>query len=495
MKPTIKLPNVARGAVVLATALTIIAAPIAHAQTAEDFKKLQDVVEKLQKTVETQNARISELEKTNTTPPPPVVMPGVTAKTSPSVQTMDKIAAGEPVGEKSPIASRHALNDQQEAAQRPSNLTLDPEYRGFIPIPNTPALIKFNAKPRVDITDDNRNTGNPDRFVTAQLPTEGEPSYGGGNQFNMNARGSTLSVDVRAPGVEGSPRFYYNNDFYGGGTDGGMQFRIKQLYGEYYNVTAGFTYSVFEDPDVWPDTVDFEGPNSMIFARQPTVRYLLPLNEHWQLNFGIQQPASEVDNFGQPDVSNVNHAPDGGFNVRWEDAKVGHVQFATILRDVGADSATYGDQSVLGWGLLLATSLNVFERDSVQGQLTYGEGYFHFANDNFTYNGFSGGDAAYDSAGNLKALPYWSAMVGYTHHWSDKFRSTATFGYLNLANEASQGPLAYHETYYTSFNLVYQLHKRLSVGLEGLYGKKEVSSGDTGDAFRVVMGITYSLFD
>ena len=86
-------------------------------------------------------------------------------------------------------------------------------------------------------------------------------------------------------------------------------------------------------------------------------------------------------------------------------------------------------------------------------------------------------------------------MAGYTHHWSDKFRSTATLGYVNLDNEASQGPLAYHETYYTSVNLVYQLHKRLSVGLEGLYGKKEVNSGDTGDAFRVVMGITYSLFD
>ena len=94
--------------------------------------------------------------------------------------------------------------------------------------------------------------------------------------------------------------------------------------------------------------MDFEGPNSLIFARQPTVRYMLQLNEHWQLNFGIQQPASEVDNFGFPDVSDVNHAPDGGFNVRWEGSDVGHVQFAAILRNVGANSRTLGNQSVLG---------------------------------------------------------------------------------------------------------------------------------------------------
>jgi hypothetical protein len=142
-----------------------------------------------------------------------------------------------------------------------------------------------------------------------------------------------------------------------------------------------------------------------------------------------------------------------------------------------------------------ATSLNVFEKDSVQAQLTYGEGYFHFANDNFTYSGFNGGDAAYNSAGKLEALPFFSAMAGYTHKWCDKFRSTATFGFIDLDNRASEGPLAYHRTYYSSVNLVYQLRKRLSVGLEGLYGKKEVKDGDTGDVFRVQLGFSVALFD
>ncbi len=123
--------------------------------------------------------------------------------------------------------------------------------------------------------EDNQNSGNADRFVTATIPIRNTPGAGGGEQFNMTAKGSQLSMDVRAPGVPGDFRFYYNNDFFGSGT--GMSYRLKQLYGQFYNVTAGFTYSIFEDPDVWPDTVDFEGPNSMIFARQATVRYMMPL--------------------------------------------------------------------------------------------------------------------------------------------------------------------------------------------------------------------------
>src|SRR4051812_33141307 len=62
-----------------------------------------------------------------------------------------------PPGQASPVQPRGNLNDQQDAAPRPNNLTVDPKYRGFIPVPNTPVMIKFNAKPRVDMTMDNRN--------------------------------------------------------------------------------------------------------------------------------------------------------------------------------------------------------------------------------------------------------------------------------------------------------------------------------------------------
>jgi len=33
-------------------------------------------------------------------------------------------------------------------------------------------------------------------------------------------------------------------------------------------------------------------------------------------------------------------------------------------------------------------------------------------------------------------------MLGYTHHWNDEWRSTATYGYVHLTNLASQDPTA-----------------------------------------------------
>jgi lipid-binding SYLF domain-containing protein len=43
------------------------------------------------------------------------------------------------------ITHRPAMNDQQEAAPRPNDLTLDPAYRGFVPFPHTRRTTKPSA--------------------------------------------------------------------------------------------------------------------------------------------------------------------------------------------------------------------------------------------------------------------------------------------------------------------------------------------------------------
>jgi hypothetical protein len=394
-----------------------------------------------------------------------------------------------PPGQQSPVEPRGNLREEQEPAPRPGNVTLDPKYTGFIPVPGTPALFKFNAKPRVDLTMDNQNSGDENRFITARIPVSTDPTQGQGRQFNINAKGSQITFEVRAPEVEGAPRFYYQNDFYGSGP-GEFPYRVRHLYGQIYNIIVGMTFSVFEDPDVWPDTVDYEGPNSAIFARRPLARFMLPLNERWQLNFGLEQPESEIDTSIDPTARGVNHSPDIGVNARWEEEKVGHVQLAGIFRNLGVNGPIAGSQRAFGWGANLSLVASTFGKDSLQGQLTYGEGIFRYCNDDFVNN-----DAAFDGNGNLKAIPYFGAMIGYTHHWNDEWRSTASYGYVHLTNLASQAPTAYHLTHYASLNVVYQIRKRLSLGLEGLYGSKEENDERRGNVVRVMFGLVYSLFD
>jgi hypothetical protein len=340
----------------------------------------------------------------------------------------------------------------------------------------------------VDITGDNTFAGNENRFVTADIPVSGEAAKGGGYQFNMNAQGTQLSMDVRAPRTTGRPRFYYENDFSAAGTQY-LNYRVRHLYGEMFNMVVGQTYTVFEDADAWPDTVDYEGPNAAISARRPLVRYMLTLGSHWGMNFSIEKPDAQVDTTGDATATSEIHAPDGGFNIRWAKKGVGHVQLAAIFRDIGVSGTTVGEQTVFGWGVNLSANINLFKNDSFQTQLTYGEGIYYFMNDAVENN-----DAAFNAAGDLKPLPVIGLMGGYTRSWSKKFRSTGSFGFVNLDNQTSQAWDAYHRTYYASLNLVYQMFKRLGIGVEGLYGYKQVKSRASGQAFRGQLTVMYALF-
>jgi hypothetical protein len=150
-----------------------------------------------------------------------------------------------------------------------------------------------------------------------------------------------------------------------------------------------------------------------------------------------------------------------------------------------------GDQAVFGWGLNLSAVFDVTDRDTLLAWGVYGKGVGGLGND----TSFVNSDAAFAADGTLQALDYASALGAVTHHWTDRWRSTGTFGFVNLSNTSGQPGDAYDHTYYASANLVYQLLKRLSVGAELLYGYRGVKNDNNGDVIRFQIGFVYSVFD
>ena len=482
---------------------SLVSAQPAAKSDAERLRELEQIVQEMRQQNQALQQRVQELEQRQARPAEPVVAPPPAA-TAPA-STPSKLPSSspglpkallqspeleKPVGRQSHVINRNTLTEDQKSAPRPDDLSLDPKYRGFFAIPNTSVLIEVNAKPRVDFINDTQNPGDPSRFRPGQFPTQGSADFGGPSQFNVTAQGSRLMLDVRAPELNGNPRFYYENDFFGSsGTT--MDLRVRHLYGEFHNVVLGQTWSTFVDPDVSADTVDYEGPNSAVSTRQPLIRYLLPFAEEWQAGFGIEQPNSSV-NVGTAGGSSKNRAPDFGANLRWEKADVGHVQLAGIVRLLGVTDSTFGNQEVVGGGMNLSGALQVFGRDNVIAQLTYGTGIGHYGNDSSSFET----DAAFDSSGNLVALPYLGVMAGYTHRWTDRLRSSLTYGFDTVDNPAGLAATAYKQTHYGALNLIWQPFegKHLSVGLETLYGHNEVNDGATAHDWRVQLGIVYSLF-
>jgi hypothetical protein len=139
------------------------------------------------------------------------------------------------------------LKDEQQAAPRPDDLTLDPQYRGFTRIPNTNVLIKFNAKPRTDVTYDTENAGDDNRFITARIPVTGQNDQGGDPRFNINAKGSCSDL-TSGRRVAREPALLRERFL----RIGRRRFLSRRhLYGQIYNVVVGQTFA-FRRSDVWP---------------------------------------------------------------------------------------------------------------------------------------------------------------------------------------------------------------------------------------------------
>ena len=488
------------------------------AQSSE-LEELKATVQAMQKIIADQNARIAALEKQQQQKPQPTpaakrevtskderTPARQTATASPPSENQRTVSVAElavPTGripdnavpnERAGVRDADTFANQQEAAPRPNNAPLDPSLKGFIPIPGTDTIFKIGGSARVDGIFDFANNGNPNQFLPSTIPVPGEIGFDGGDRSTLHAKGTRLSLELRRPvPYDGTLRIFTEYDFFDNSTSGSMSFRVRHFYGQAWNFLIGQTYSAFMDIDVFPDVVDYQGPNGIVNRRVPQIRYTQPIYDRdskVQLFVSLEQPDERLDTSTDefmPGASVVNHLPDGVFGGRWE-GPLGHLQASALFRELSFETDEGPHDDAFGWGLSLSGALNLFENDKLSAQVTYGEGVSRYIND------LSGEllDTARNN-GKFRAIPAFATMIGYTHQWSEHWRTTVSGGYVQADPPDSLGGFAIDHTYYASANLMWHPTTSFRMGLEYLYGDKETMNGSERDAHRLDFVMRYDL--
>jgi hypothetical protein len=486
-------------------ALTVLAVtPSASAQSNSELEEMKATIKAMQKTIADQNARIGTLER-QLQQHPPQATPASTAKTKgpASGRTVTVLGQSLPVGglpanavpaQASFVRNRDNFNDLQQAAPRANNAPIDPSLKGFIAIPGTDTMFKIGGSARIDSITDFANNGNPNLFIPSTIPVPGQPGSNGGERNTLEAKGTRLSLEIRRPVPwDSTLRIYTEYDFFDDSASNTMKFRVRHFYGQAWNFLIGQTYSAFMDADAFPDVADYQGPNGALNERHPQIRYTLPIYKgktKFLLFASVEQPDGEIDtsNAAFPSGSTVvNHIPDGVFGFRWEGTK-GHLQGSGLFRELSFETDHGPRENAFGWGASLAGSINLFENDELSAQATYGDGVARYVND----LGGENYDAAIEN-GRLKALPVFAGMAGYTHQWSEHWRSTVSGGYVHLSAPESLGPFAIDNTIYASVNLMWHPTTSFRMGIEYLYGRKETLDRSERDAHRIDFVLRYDL--
>jgi len=432
--------------------------------TSENVQDLRKQLDALQEQMNRILARLGELEgsqaSTTTTPAPASSSPQ--DGTIQSTQLPRQGPTSKQVGEET--AARTTFAEDSVAAARFNNVPLDPKYRGFFQLPGTQTILKIGGYFKTDFIHDLKLAGNPAAFVPSSFPV---PQAAGVNNANVSIQPTRLNLDFRIPTTRfGDVRFFLEVDMFGTNT---TTPRLRHAYAQAKNFLVGQSFTNFMDPDGFPDTLDFQGPNGMVNLRNPQLRYGFALTPSTTFYISAEKPSSSVT-FQTPQGADQPNspAPDGVLRLRQEFER-GHFQIAGIFRSIAAFLPNGKTDSVFGWGLNASSGVQTFGKDNVIFAVAAGHGISRYIQDTSGL-GIDAEPTSAPSPPHLVATPAVGVEASYQHYWIKALRSSAVYSYVAVKNTDLAAPSTYNHGTYTAANLIWNPFGSLNVGAEFLYG-------------------------
>ncbi|WP_213069578.1 DcaP family trimeric outer membrane transporter [Acinetobacter soli] len=395
---------------------------------------------------------------------------------------------------------------------------------GWFTLPDGQTQVKLYGSIRGDATYDFE--GNPSPNInnnTNSVPLNSANATK--NNLNVSAATTRFGFDFSRPTDLGELTGKIEADFAGGiaadsssrTTNGNGSLRVRHAYFSLGKWLVGQTTSPFVNTDTAPETVDFNGPMGYGSTRTVQVRYTQPIDANQKVLLAVE--GGDVDNFNSATtVSGVNTNTSGGnrlpaltarYDYTTADKKglvqvhglvhENRVSFATAANDTG----TNVDETKLGWGIGIGGKYSLTPADTLFAN------YYHVKGDNryllygnSAYVATLNGTATTNSTDvSIYESEFNSGLIGYSHKWSPKLRSTLAAGaiwYKDNDNFAVKAPNLNKQLYNVIVNSFYTPTKNVDLGVEYTYGQREIFADKTaitdnkGDYSRLNLMAKYS---
>ena len=343
------------------------------------------------------------------------------------------------------------------------------------------------------------NTGiNPDWIDAArptQLPSR-EGQYGESGRFFFGVEQTRFGVKAHAPSKLGEAIAVFDFDLFGVGVDAGQTtFRLRHAYAQLGEFLMGQTESAFMDLDIFPNALDYWGPNGMVFFRNVQFRWT-PISGDNTLMFALERPGASgdqgvyADRIELTDIVSRFPVPDFTAAFKWGGHDWGYLRLAGALRYIQWDDL--GNQPfdlaghTIGWGLNLSSNIKTGSKGTLRFEVIYGEGVENYMNDAPVDIGpvYNLSDPIQPVLGT--ALPVLGLVAFYDHTWNEKWSSTIGWSMVDIDNSDAQAANAFSQGQYALVNLLFYPIPGMLFGPELQYiHRKNFSDGFETGGFRL----------
>ena len=340
-----------------------------------------------------------------------------------------------------------------------------------------------------------------DTMKVTKLPSY-EEQFGKDNSFFAGVRQTRFGVKAATPTDLGELQAKFEIDMFGTGGDAGQTtIRLRHAWGELGAFGAGQTDSPFEDPDLWPNTLEYWGPTGMVFFRNVQVRWT-PIKGEKTFMLALERPGASGDagvladrielqnieaRFPLPDLTGAFR-----YGQKW-----GYVRVGGALRKINWDDML-DDQYDLtggttGWGLNFSSGLNLGEHDMLKLSYVYGRGIENYMQDSPVDIGIEANPGNTTAPIKGVALPINGVVAFLDHTWNSRFTSSIGYSGQFIDNSAGQAGNAFRNGHYAVGNLLYSPVPGMMFGGELQWGRREnYSDGFTSDGVKIQFAFKYN---
>jgi len=265
--------------------------------------------------------------------------------------------------------------------------------------------------------------------------------------------------------------------------------RLRIAYGEFVSgkwglgVLGGQAYATMLDLRAVPETLDFAGPAGLWQLREPLLRFTKSLSEGMVTEVSIETP----ENVSYIDADKLTRWPDLAVAGTWlaGGKYIKHIRLAGLARDLRAEDAdgSGSTDSAIGWAVTGSAKLGLpflGAKDNFKFTVQYGDGYG---------TQLKGGpkEGAFNTVNSeLETIGVFGSFGGIQHFWSDRWRSNLVYGYVNSDNPGFVSGDTFDNTNYVAADLIWNPYKKVTLGVEYLWGRRENKDGASGTDNRFI---------
>lgn len=442
-------------------------AQTADSQQQSDIQQLKDKVQQLEQTVQALKQQINAAEQTQTLSQPATTTQAMQSVRS-SAQAQDQTVPLE--GE---------VTEKEGAVDMYGYVMLDSGYNFGQNDPNWFDVVRPTKLP--------------------SFANEFAPS---GNVF-AGVRQTRFGVKSNTPTKFGDLKTLFEFELFGTGVDAGQTtFRLRHAYGELGAIGAGQTWSPFMDISVFPNSLEYWGPNGMVFFRNVQFRVMPVRTKRADVTLALERPGASGDQgvyAGRIELQNIKprfNFPDLSGHVKvmgdW-----GHVQLAGIVRKIGwvdttADTPFKLGSSVVGWGVNASSVTKLGKHDTARLEFTYGKGIENYMNDAPIDIGVQHNPSNPVTPVLGVPLPVAAVVSFLDHDWSSRFSTSLGYSMLNIENSNAQLPSDFHQGHYALTNLLYHPVPKVTIGGEFQFGRRlNFTDGFNYNDYRMQFSLKY----